>query len=146
MLAQLPREAVVSHPCRCSRPGWMGPWAAEMVSGSPAHCCFPVQNDNTITTFEGEFFNAYPIYFHPKSIPFTLSKISLQCEQKNINGNEIYCHSCTLDRIQDPSVDLNAVSFHVSNCNPFSPYSSLFSGWTLPLSLLMATNMKKREV
>jgi len=29
-LAQLPREAVAPHPCRCSRPGWMGPWAAEL--------------------------------------------------------------------------------------------------------------------
>jgi len=27
-LAQLPREAVVPHPRRRSRPGWMGPWAA----------------------------------------------------------------------------------------------------------------------
>ena len=27
-LAQLPREAVVPHPWRHSRPGWMGPWAA----------------------------------------------------------------------------------------------------------------------
>ena len=27
-LPQLPREAVVPHPWRCSRPGWMGPWAA----------------------------------------------------------------------------------------------------------------------
>jgi len=26
----LPREAVVPHPWRCSRPGWMGPWAAEV--------------------------------------------------------------------------------------------------------------------
>jgi len=29
-VAQLHREAVVSHPCRRSRPGWMGPWAAEL--------------------------------------------------------------------------------------------------------------------
>jgi len=35
-LAQLPREAVVPHPWRCSRPGWMGPWAAELLGGSPA--------------------------------------------------------------------------------------------------------------
>jgi len=27
-LAQLPREAVVPHPWRHSKPGWMGPWAA----------------------------------------------------------------------------------------------------------------------
>ena len=27
MLAQLPREGVVPHPWRCSRPGWMGPGA-----------------------------------------------------------------------------------------------------------------------
>jgi len=27
-LAQLPREAVVPHPWRCSRLGWMGAWAA----------------------------------------------------------------------------------------------------------------------
>ena len=33
----LPREAVVPHPWRCSRPGWMGPWAAELLGGSPAH-------------------------------------------------------------------------------------------------------------
>ena len=37
MLAQLPREAVVPHPWRHSRPGWMGPWAAELLGGSPAH-------------------------------------------------------------------------------------------------------------
>ena len=37
MLAQLPREAVVSHSWRHSRPGWLGPWAAELVGGSPAH-------------------------------------------------------------------------------------------------------------
>ena len=36
-LAQLPGEAVVPHPWRHSRPGWMGPWAAELVGGSPAH-------------------------------------------------------------------------------------------------------------
>ena len=36
-LAQLPREAVVPHPWRHSRPGWMGPWAAELVGGSPAY-------------------------------------------------------------------------------------------------------------
>ena len=36
-LAQLPREAVVPHPWRRSRPGWMGPWAAELLGGSPAH-------------------------------------------------------------------------------------------------------------
>ena len=36
-LAQLPREAVVPHPWRHSRPGWMGPWAAELLGGSPAH-------------------------------------------------------------------------------------------------------------
>jgi len=35
-LAQLPREAVVPHPWQCSRPGWMGPWAAELLGGSPA--------------------------------------------------------------------------------------------------------------
>jgi len=35
-LAQLPREAVVPHPWRCSRPGWIGPWAAELLGGSPA--------------------------------------------------------------------------------------------------------------
>jgi len=34
-LAQLPREAVVPHPCRHSRPGWMGPWAAWAVWGQP---------------------------------------------------------------------------------------------------------------
>ena len=27
-LVQLSREAVVPHSWRCSRPGWMGPWAA----------------------------------------------------------------------------------------------------------------------
>jgi len=27
-LAELHREAVVPHPWRRSRPGWMGPWAA----------------------------------------------------------------------------------------------------------------------
>ena len=32
----LPREAVVSQPWRRSRPGWMGPWAAELLGGSPA--------------------------------------------------------------------------------------------------------------
>ena len=31
------REAVVPHPWRRSRPGWMGPWAAELLGGSPAH-------------------------------------------------------------------------------------------------------------
>jgi len=36
-LAQLPREAVGPHPWRRSRPGWMGPWAAELLGGSPAH-------------------------------------------------------------------------------------------------------------
>jgi len=30
-LEQLPREAVVPHPWRRSRSGWMGPWAAELV-------------------------------------------------------------------------------------------------------------------
>jgi len=32
VLAQLPREAVVLHLCRHSRPGWMGTWAAELGS------------------------------------------------------------------------------------------------------------------
>jgi len=36
-LAQLPREVVVPHPWRRSRPGWMGPWAAELLGGSSAH-------------------------------------------------------------------------------------------------------------
>jgi len=27
-LAQLPRELWMSHPWRCSTPGWMGPYAA----------------------------------------------------------------------------------------------------------------------
>jgi len=36
-LTQLPRKAVVPHPWRHSRPGWMGPWAAELAGGSPAH-------------------------------------------------------------------------------------------------------------
>ena len=36
-LAQLPREAVVPHPWRRSRPGWMGPRAAELLGGSPVH-------------------------------------------------------------------------------------------------------------
>ena len=34
---RLHREAVVPHPWRCSRLGWIGPWAAELVGGSPAH-------------------------------------------------------------------------------------------------------------
>jgi len=34
-LAWLPREAVVPHLWRRSRPGWMGPWAAELVGGQP---------------------------------------------------------------------------------------------------------------
>ena len=34
-MAQLPREAVVPHPCRHSRPGWMGPWAAELGAALP---------------------------------------------------------------------------------------------------------------
>jgi len=33
----LPIEAVVLHPWRHSRPGWMRPWAAELVAGRPAH-------------------------------------------------------------------------------------------------------------
>ena len=36
-LAHLPREAVVPHPWRRSRPGWMGPWAAELLGSSPAY-------------------------------------------------------------------------------------------------------------
>ena len=35
--ADLPREAVVPHPWRRSRPGWMGPWAAKLLDGSSAH-------------------------------------------------------------------------------------------------------------
>jgi len=34
-LTQLPREAVVPHPWRRSRPGWMGPWAAWAGGGQP---------------------------------------------------------------------------------------------------------------
>jgi len=34
---RLPKEAVVSHPWRCSRPGWMGPEQPELVGGTPAH-------------------------------------------------------------------------------------------------------------
>jgi len=37
-MSQLPRELWVPHPWRQLRPGWMGPWAAELVGGSPAHC------------------------------------------------------------------------------------------------------------
>ena len=36
-LQRLLKEAVVPHPWRCSWLGWMGPWAAELVGGSPAH-------------------------------------------------------------------------------------------------------------
>ena len=36
-LNRLLREAVVPDPWRCSRPGWMGPWAAELVGSSSAH-------------------------------------------------------------------------------------------------------------
>jgi len=36
-VTQLPREAVVPHPWRCSRAGWMGPGQPELVGGSPAH-------------------------------------------------------------------------------------------------------------
>ena len=36
MLAQLPREAVVPHPWRPLRPGWMGPWAAELLGDNSA--------------------------------------------------------------------------------------------------------------
>jgi len=35
VLAQLPKEAVVPHPWRHSRPGWMGPWAAWAGGGQP---------------------------------------------------------------------------------------------------------------
>jgi len=31
------QRAVVSHSWRCSKPGWMGPWAAELMRDSPAH-------------------------------------------------------------------------------------------------------------
>jgi len=36
-LAQLSREAVVPHPWRRLRQGWMGPWAASPGGGSRAH-------------------------------------------------------------------------------------------------------------
>jgi len=36
-VAQLPREAVVPHPWRCSRPGWMGPGQPELLGDSPPH-------------------------------------------------------------------------------------------------------------
>ena len=32
---RLPRDAVMPHPWRCSRPGWMGPWAAWAGGGQP---------------------------------------------------------------------------------------------------------------
>jgi len=32
-----PREAVVPHPWRCSRPGWMRPWVTELLGASPPH-------------------------------------------------------------------------------------------------------------
>ena len=37
VLAQLPREVVVPHPWRHSRPGWRGPGQPELVGDSPAH-------------------------------------------------------------------------------------------------------------
>jgi len=36
-LVLLPREAVVPHTWRCSRPGWMGPCAAELMGSSHTH-------------------------------------------------------------------------------------------------------------
>ena len=33
-LAQLPSEAVVPHPWRRSRSGWMGPWAPELMGAA----------------------------------------------------------------------------------------------------------------
>ena len=32
-----PEKLRMPHPCRHSSPGWMGPWAADLVGGSPAH-------------------------------------------------------------------------------------------------------------
>jgi len=42
-LAQLPREAVVPHPWRCSRPGWMEPRAAELPTAGWALRSLPTQ-------------------------------------------------------------------------------------------------------
>ena len=39
VLALLPRELWVPHPCRHSRPGGMGPWAAGAGGGQP--CPWP---------------------------------------------------------------------------------------------------------
>ena len=32
-----PKKLWMPRPCRHSKPGWMRPWAAELVGGSPAH-------------------------------------------------------------------------------------------------------------
>jgi len=121
-LAQLPIEAVVPHPWRHSRPGWMGPWAAELVGGSPAHSrgiwtgwflrCLPNQAFYDFLILWSTLNSMFCLLSILCPEPQTRSHSKLPrfrgiCQQTDLKQNG----SCNIWRINGPNL-LNQISAH----------------------------------
>jgi len=88
-LAQLPREAVVPHSKRHSRPGWMGPWAAELLGGSPAHSR-ELEQDNLWGLFHSE-----PFYFDSINTFLGMVGWSSCIIHKQVKADSVHTCPCT---------------------------------------------------